>query len=142
MLDLVSMALLSAAGADMTHAVTVQAAGGPVRAAYTAELDVRMQQRGISPGTRAGTAQCHWSAFATVTRSVADGAAPTRSFAPVEVGSGFRAGGCMETREGVRADAAASHRRRIGEVLIETARRDEATLTAEVAGTGRLASGN
>ncbi|MFS0738305.1 hypothetical protein ABC347_14770 [Sphingomonas sp. 1P06PA] len=142
MFDLISMALLSAAGSDMTHDVTVQAAGASVRAAYTAYVDVRMQQRGMSPGTRPGTAQCHWQAFATVTRSVADDTAPTRSFAPVEVGSGFRAGGCMETREGVQADAAASHRRRIGEVLIETARRDEATLTAEIAGTGRLAAGN
>jgi len=139
MIALISAALLAGLAPEATHRVTLNQAETPVQAEYRAALDIRMEERGLSAGTRPGTSQCHWRAFAQVTRSVAGAGLPDRAFPAVAIGKGYRAGGCLETRSGVRADAE-RHRDRMGQVLVETAQRDEATLLAEATGSRQLAA--
>jgi len=141
MMSLIALALLAGSNPGMTHSVTVAGTSGPVRADYSAALKVRTDERGISPGTRQGNARCHWEAFAQISRTVAEGAGPGRDFAPVPIASGFRPGGCMETRTGIAADVE-RHHHKVGRVLVETAARDEATLLAALNGKSRLASGD
>jgi hypothetical protein len=141
MMSLIAFALLAGGSTGMTHEVTIPSAVGAVQANYNATLKVRTNERGISPGTRMGNARCHWEAFAHISRNVSDGAAPERDFAPVPIATGFRPGGCMETRTGIASDVE-RHHHKVGRVLVETAARDEATLLAAVNGTTRLASGD
>jgi hypothetical protein len=141
MMSLIAIALLAASGPGMSHSVTVPHATGSVRADYNATLKVVRNEIGMSMGTRQGNARCQWEAFAHISRSVEQGAGPERDFAPVPIAKGFRPGGCMETRTGITADVA-RHHHKVGQVLVETAARDQATLLASLNGKPRLASGD
>ena len=124
----------TAAGPTLSHIVDVPHGGGTVRAVYDGTVSVRTTQRGMNSGTRIGNAQCHWAAMMDVTRKVSSGAETVPAQHVVDrsvVANGFRPGGCMETRIGVKEDvdrAVAGARRH----LVTVAMRDQADLVAQL----------
>ncbi|MDB5690038.1 MAG: hypothetical protein JWL91_1914 [Sphingomonas bacterium] len=116
--------------------IIVRHRGAELQARYRAEVDVRTRQIGSAPPTRVGSARCVWTATVAVHREVGEPGGPqvatlARKIDEKVLATGYRPGGCMETRKGIAADAgrhgpaAESHLRAV-------AQRDQHQLTAEL----------
>jgi len=138
MIILMMSALLAGGTPDLTHSVAINRTAGSARADYTGALAIRTEQRGTTFGPRPSTVHCYWQAYAQVSRSMNGAPTSAHLFPMVPIASGVRPAGCLEAHAAIRADAA-RHHHKVGQVLMETASRDKATLEGRD-GAGKMAT--
>ena len=132
-----SIALLAAATlvseSPGLHRVAVEHRGAPLEARYDAKVTTRLEQVGMSAGTRMSTERCLWTANVEVQRHVVGGGerALSKTLPDSRTLTGSRHGDCRAARDGIAQEVA----RRSDDVrahVIAVAERDRTDLHAEI----------
>lgn len=104
--------IAASAPGTVSHSLPIEHNGNNFTATYMARPVISMREIGLSPGSRAGSLRCTWTADVNVKRTIAapagsNGAPAVRTLAPVKRISGSVPGGCSGSRDRVDREIAA-----------------------------------
>lgn len=123
------------------HQLTMRHQGAPIHVRYDARVTTRLQQVGMSAGTRMSTERCLWTSQVDVRRHVGrPGTSDTlsKTLPHASTLSGSRHGTCTAVRERIEADVA-SRDDHVRDHVMLAAARDRSELHADLAAASALA---
>ena len=131
--------LVAMAAAAATHSVQIDHGGTPVRATYSARVDISTKTVGAKTPNRIDMQRCQWTATVIVDRALDHGPALARTVSTDKRFSGSEHGACTPGRQSGERNLA-QHESAIREHLMTVAERDRAPLVAELDAVRNLAS--
>ncbi len=131
--------LVAMAAAAATHSVQIDHGGTPVRATYSARVDISTKTVGAKTPNRIDMQRCQWTATVIVDRALDHGPALARTVSSDKRFSGSEHGACTPGRQSGERNLA-QHESAIREHLMTVAERDRAPLVAELDAVRNLAS--
>ena len=131
--------LVAMAAAVATHSVQIDHGGTPVRATYSARVDISTKTVGAKTPNRIDMQRCQWTATVIVDRALDHGPALARTVSSDKRFSGSEHGACTPGRQSGERNLA-QHESAIREHLMTVAERDRAPLVAELDAVRNLAS--
>ncbi len=131
--------LVAMAAAAATHSVQIDHGGTPVRATYSARVDITTKTVGAKTPNRIDMQRCQWTATVIVDRALDHGPALARTVSSDKRFSGSEHGACTPGRQSGERNLA-QHESAIREHLMTVAERDRAPLVAELDAVRNLAS--
>ena len=131
--------LVAMAAAAATHSVQIDHGGTPVRATYSARVDISTKTVGAKTPNRIDKQRCQWTATVIVDRALEHGPALARTVSSDKLFSGSEHGACTPGRQSGERNLA-QHESAIREHLMTVAERDRAPLVAELDAVRNLAS--
>ena len=131
--------LVAMAAAAATHSVQIDHGGTPVKATYSARVDISTKTVGARTPNRMDMQRCQWTATVIVDRALDHGPALARTVSSDKRFSGSEHGACTPGRQSGERNLA-QHESAIREHLMTVAERDRAPLVAELDAVRNLAS--
>ena len=131
--------LVAMAAAAATHSVQIDHGGTPVRATYSARVDISTKTVGAKTPNRIDMQRCQWTATVIVDRALDHGPALARTVSSDKRFSGSEHGACTPGRQSGERNLA-QHEAAIREHLVTVAEQDRAPLVAELDAVRNLAS--
>ena len=131
--------LVAMAAAAATHSVQIDHGGTPVRATYSARVDISTKTVGAKTPNRIDMQRCQWTATVIVDRALDHGPALARTVSSDKRFSGSEHGACTPGRQSGERNLA-RREAAIREHLVTVAEQDRAPLVAELDAVRNLAS--
>lgn len=125
--------------AAATHSVQIDHGGTPVKATYSARVDISTKTVGAKTPNRIDMQRCQWTATVIVDRALDHGPALARTVSTDKRISGSEHGACTPGRQSGERNLA-RHEAAIREHLVTVAEQDRAPLVAELDAVRNLAS--